>query len=603
MWWYRNAVLFIVIGFWVTNENISIAEELYKSKGANFRRDTDVDVFHSDGAAKPKLSGMEGADDISDTQSESNPYVPNINSMQNTPFPNAQSQVPNQFIANNMKGPASLTSSSQNINSSIMPPQQRLQEKFKQLNSMNPPLPGPPPNQMMGSRGPMPPQGPNPMAHQQILQQLHLAVKAGLISPQLLNQQLPPPMLVLLQQLLHYQQLLQSLITTQQVIQQNKMNANPLVQRQQLEQVNLKVNSIKSQILQLQRQISDAQRLLIKPPASQQQQPPPQDAADTISPPDLQNLSISQSQPQQQPQSKLSQWRKGSESSANPTTPTTPSSADSNPDTNALNKAPGSKPDMPQSSSSQNLSKFGDLGLANLGGDPTWSNMPSTTASVSTSSWPATMESTPGSTTVSDTISKDSIPEGKESHGMPHTSGSVSSLNDSIPEFVPGKPWQGITTKNVEDDPHITPGSFSRSISLSVNTVKDDYLSSLTKTSPSVTESPAWNQKGPQNSKSWSTNDSFAPTPTSFSNEVWGVPLQQNKGPPPGMTAKSAGGYTGVNRQHSWAGPSSAFTGKIHSFSLRLKMWINTITLLILLFRNTTNMISIPLHWYNKEQR
>ena len=251
MRWCWDAVLFVAIGFWITNENISLTEELYKSKGANSRRDTGVDVFHSDGAAKPKLYGMEGADDILDTQSESNPYVPNINSMQNTPFPNSPSKVPNQFIANNMKGPASLTSSSQNMNSSIMPPQQRLQEKVKQLNSVKPPPPGPPPNQMMGSHGHMPPQGPNPMAHQQILELLHREVNAGLISPELLNQQLPPPMLVLLQQLLHYEQLLKSLITTQHAVQQNKMNANPLVQRQQLEQVNLKVNFIKSQILQL----------------------------------------------------------------------------------------------------------------------------------------------------------------------------------------------------------------------------------------------------------------------------------------------------------------------------------------------------------------
>ena len=242
----------------------------------------------------------------------------------------------------------------------------------------------------------------------------------------------------------------------------------------------------------MQRQISDAQRLLIKPPASQQQQLPPQYAADTISLPDLQNHSISQSQPQQQPQYKLSQWRKGSASSANPTTAT--SSADSNPDTCAINNAPGSKPGIPQSSSPQNLSKFGHLCLGNLGGDPSWSNLSSTTALVSISSWPTTMEST----------------------------------------------------------------------------VKDDYLSSLTKTSPSVTESPAWNQKSPQNSMSWSTNDSLAPTPTSFPNEQWEVLLQQTIGPTPGMTAKSAGYYTGVNRQHSLTGESSEFTGKIDLIRLHM---------------------------------
>jgi hypothetical protein len=76
-----------------------------------------------------------------------------------------------------------------------------------------------------------------------------------------------------------------------------------------------------------------------------------------------------------------------------------------------------------------------------------------------------------------------------------HYSSSLT-IDDAIPEFVPGKPWPGITQKSVEDDPHITPGSFSRSLSLSVNTVKDDYLGSLTKTSPS--ESLPWSATNPR---------------------------------------------------------------------------------------------------------
>lgn len=515
-------------------------EDLYKMKGANYKPN-ELDIFQPDGA-KPKLPGMDigATDDISDTHSESNPYVP-INSMQqNTPFPNAQSQLPNQF--NNLKGPSLPQSSHSNLNnSSIIPPQQRLiQEKFKHQNSMNAPPPGPPPpGQVISGRGPIPVHQ-QQMAQQQILQQLHLAVKAGLISPQLLHHQLPPPMLVLLQQLLQNTQLLQSLITTQQVIQQNK-NLNPLVQRQQLEQLNVKVNSVKHQILLLQRQITEAQKALIK---VQQQQPPPpegeQISTSTVTS-DLQNLSITSSQPQPT-QSKLIQWKKGSDSSSTPT-----SSADTGAnDSSALNKAVGSKPAIHQSSSSNNL-RYGDLGLSNLIGDQTW-----TSSTTSMSSWPS---STANSiTSISEDKSANSnTTDSKESQPAAHNT-VTTTLNDSIPEFVPGKPWLGITNKNVEDDPHITPGSFSRSLSLSVNTVKDDYLSSLTKTSPSVTESPSWNSKSNQNAK-WSTNDSV---PTSFSNEVWGVPLPKNNSrPPPGLLPKS-GNWTGVNRQHSWAGSSSS---------------------------------------------
>lgn len=514
-------------------------EDLHKMKGPNFKPN-ELDVFQYE-SVKPKLPGMDigATDDISDTHSESNPYVP-INSMQqNTPFPNAQSQLPNQF--NNMKGPSLPQSSHSNMNnSSIIPPQQRvIQEKFKHQNSMSAPPPGPPPpGQVIGGRGPIPVHQ-QQMAQQQILQQLHLAVKAGLISPQLLHHQLPPPMLVLLQQLLQNTQLLQSLITTQQVIQQNK-GGNPLVQRQQLEQLCGKVSSVKHQILLLQRQITEAQKALIKV----QQQPPPPDGeqANTSNvTSDLQNLSINSSQPQPT-QSKLIQWKKGSDSSNAPT-----SSADTgaNNDSSALNKAVGSKPAIHQSSSRNNLY---DLGLSNLIGDQTW-----TASTTTASSWPSSTANSISSTN-EDKMASSNATDGKESQPAANTSTVTTTLNDSIPEFVPGKPWLGITSKNVEDDPHITPGSFSRSLSLSVSTVKDDYLSSLTKTSSSVTESPSWNSKGNQNPK-WSTNDSV---PTSFSNEVWGVPLPKNNSrPPPGLLPKS-GNWTGVNRQHSWAGSTSS---------------------------------------------
>lgn len=523
------------------NNNMSMQgamEDLHKMKGPNFKPN-ELDVFQYEGV-KPKIPGMDigATDDISDTHSESNPYVP-INSMQqNTPFPNAQSQLPNQF--NNMKGPSLPQSSHSNMNnSSIIPPQQRLiQEKFKHQNSMSAPPPGPPPpGQVIGGRGPIPVHQ-QQMAQQQILQQLHLAVKAGLISPQLLHHQLPPPMLVLLQQLLQNTQLLQSLITTQQVIQQNK-GGNPIVQRQQLEQLLGKISSVKHQILLLQRQITEAQKALIKV----QQQPPPPDGEQANTShvtSDLQNLSVNSSQPQPT-QSKLIQWKKGSDSSNAPT-----SSADTGAnDSSALNKAVGSKPAIHQSSSRNNLY---DLGLSNLIGDQTW-----TASTTTSSSWPSSTANSISSTN-EDKMASSNATDGKESQPAANTSTVTTTLNDSIPEFVPGKPWLGITSKNVEDDPHITPGSFSRSLSLSVNTVKDDYLSSLTKTSPSVTESPSWNSKGNQNPK-WSTNDSV---PTSFSNEVWGVPLPKNNSrPPPGLLPKS-GNWTGVNRQHSWAGTTSS---------------------------------------------
>ena len=45
------------------------------------------------------------------------------------------------------------------------------------------------------------------------------------------------------------------------------------------------------------------------------------------------------------------------------------------------------------------------------------------------------------------------------------------SASFDIPEFVPGKPWQGGSNNKIEDDPNITPGSVARSLSVSTATL------------------------------------------------------------------------------------------------------------------------------------
>ncbi|XP_052069647.1 trinucleotide repeat-containing gene 6C protein-like isoform X1 [Mytilus californianus] len=497
----------------------SALAELYKQKGATYRDDVLLE------SAKSKVISD---NDISDTQQENNPFVPNPN----TPFPPPNAQA--------FKGPSQPVSSQ----TSIMPPQQNKKPAAGRAQAVA-----------------------QQMAQQQILQQLHLAVKAGLISPQLLNQQLPPYMLVLLQQLLQHQQCLQQLITTQQVLQKNSVSMNPMVQRQQLEQVNMKINTIKQQILITQRQIHDAQRLLIKPQPTATSQSSTEDAISTIES-SLSNLNMTNSQPQQ---SKLSQWKKPTEKESSP-------DSGANTEYSALNKAPGSS--KTSQASSQSSLQYGGLGLTQLGGDSTWSNVPATTSA--SQSWPTISVTSTGTTSI-DENGKDI----KESH-LPSTSSSLT-INDAIPEFVPGKPWPGITQKSVEDDPHITPGSFSRSLSLSVNTIRDDSLGSLiTKTSPSESLPPI-NPKN-MSQKSWSGGDSM--TPTSFSNEVWGVPLPKNSAmqqrPPPGLKPNN---WSGVNRQHSWAGtrtdPSSFNSGNMSNWDARMS---NNITPCLIL-KNLTPQI------------
>lgn len=517
------------------------------------------------------LADSSASDDISDTQADSNSFVPHMNPMQNTPFLNAQTKMPSQFPFNN--GPSlsqsSLGSSNSSINNAL---QQKIMQKFQ---SQQPP----PPSQSVNSinqaqglmgRGQLPAGQQNPAAHQQmaqqqILQQLRMAVQAGLISPQLLNQQLPAPVLVMLQQLLQQQQNLQQLITTQQMIQGQKVNMNPHVQRQQLDSVATRINQIKQQILLLQKNIAQAQNTLLnKTQQQQQQQQQTTDNTETALQNDMNSLSISSSQPQ----SRLNQWKRPTPDKESPDavtatgneTPTssTATTASSNSETGesaALNKTVGSK-SIQQSSSTPNLRRFDELGLTQLGGDTTWS----TSASSASQNWP---NSSSPITSNSDGSSADNKESQSTSVSSAAANSSVLDSMTSIPEFVPGKPWQGISTKSVEDDPHITPGSFSRS--LSVNTIKDDYLSTLTKSSPTSESISTWPSKphsgtNTQNlNKPWSVGESF--TPTSFTSDVWGVPKGAMSRPPPGLPQHNKSGWTGMNRQQSWAGSTSRSDG------------------------------------------
>lgn len=514
-----------------------------------------------------RMPGLLPDDDISDSRSD-NTFVPNMNHMQNTPFTNAQQKIPNQFPFNNgpsLSNPSSLNSNDPSINNML---QQKVIHKYQSqqqppppsMNSMNPPQ-GP-----MG-RGQLPgvQQGANvPQNSMQytILHQLRLAVQAGLIGPDLLTRELPTPVLVMIQQLLQHQQNLQHLISSQHMLQQPNVKVAPHIQRLQLEQVAQKINATKQQILLLTKKIQSAHLGMTgKTPSQQPQQQQQSDSADNTLPGDinLSNLSISTSQPQ----SRLNQWKRSKDSpestvttseqtSVTSSTTTTTNSEDGSEQT-TINKAVGSKP-IQQSNSTPNLHRYDELGLTNLTGDTTWSS----TSGGGSQNWP--ISSSESSSSGDTAVSAESLMSTATT-----TESSSSSVLDSlptIPEFVPGKPWQGIS-KNVEDDPHITPGSIVRSFS--VNTVKDDYLLSLTKSSPSGESSSSWPSKpgGPGTDKPWSSGSDGGITSTGFS-DVWsgGVGKGALSRPPPGLPQQQQkSGWMGMNRQHSWAGSAPRSDG------------------------------------------
>lgn len=614
------------------------------------KKDNNEDVFQGD--TKRKLSGIVDSsglsDEISDSQSESGHFVPNI-SMQNTSFPNAQSQLSNQSLPLSLKPSSSLPQPGMAMNSSSQSTslqqklmhklnqqqqqsqqqQQQMQQQQQQQQSQQasmqinhhhqqqqqqqPQVQSHPQPALNSSQGPVGGRGGSgtntsaagaggstgtgsgggtsasganqlptnntvqqQMAQHQILQQLRMAVQAGLISPQLLNQQLPPPMLVLLQQLLQMQSGLQQLVTRQQILQQqNKGGGCGGSNRQQMDQTLLTISRFKHQMLQLQQQIAQAQQNLPKPATVLE----PIEAFSPLQN-DMTNLAISTCS-----QSRLlNQWKRPSPEK------------DANIPDNMMNKAVGSKP-VHHPMSTSNLGRYDlSLGLS----DATWSNVPTT----SSQNWPNVA---PIGTNSQAEQSKDNS-EVKDSQTASSSSSSAFNLNDMIPEFVPGKPWQGITgAKSVEDDPYITPGSFSRS--LSVNTIKDDYLTNfsatITKSSPIVTSESSggtWPMKdfpktsnsqpivGGGSQKSWTPSESVT-TPTSFTSEVWGVPLQPKSSgssarPPPGLahnktTSASTSNWSSNSfpgsRQGSWSGRSSEpFTsGKVlNSFIELVKMFL-----------------------------
>ena len=424
------------------------------------------------------------------------------------------------------------------------------------------------------------------LIQQQIVQQLQMAVQAGLISPQLLNQQLTPSMLVMLQQLLQLQQVLQRLVQQQQVIQQNRA-LNPNQQRQQLEQVSVTIQKIRQQILQQQQQINQAQQALAKQQAPAATTPAAVVAAATAAgnpvpptsvstaadpnkellkelPTDMPNLQMKEPAPRT---SRLGQWKLPSPDRDN----------ELSLEELHLNKAPGSKP-MSSSHSSPNLQSKPDSVNTSLPfSDSTWS----AGANESSTTWPGTSgtsTSTATGSTESDARSIHSN-ESKESlEATPDDSDDAKAGLDIV-EFVPGKQWRGTMSKNAEDDPFLTPGDVNRS--LSINTVKDDYIASTlggkSGSSPTASlEGSQWSSVGnlatkgsvstPSTKSSWSSPPTD--TPTSLTSDLWGPSAPNKTRPPPGLTSNKGGPWQqqqqgGFHRSVSWApGDRSAMTGQ-----------------------------------------
>ncbi|XP_077526607.1 trinucleotide repeat containing adaptor protein gawky isoform X2 [Haemaphysalis longicornis] len=299
-----------------------------------------------------------------------------------------------------------------------------------------------------------------------LVQQIQMAVQAGHLNPQILNQPLAPQTLQLLYQLLQQIKVLHALQQQQQLV--HAKGGPPL-------QLNVQLTQTKQRILNLQNQIAAQQALFLKqqlPPPPPQQQPPPPHAQPPPQPvppqdflvggkpggdglhSDFRDLSLKEAvSQQQQQQSRLNQWKLPSSLDDEGKAP--PSQQQNGGD---FSRAPG------PASKAPGLPSFlggADSGPWSSGGGARtqdgWPDAPPPTSSA------AGGTSSPG--------------EGKDS-----TAGY--NLTDLVAEFEPGKPWKGASAlKSAEDDPHLTPGSVVRS-PLSVNTIKDSELFGSWKQSP-----------------------------------------------------------------------------------------------------------------------
>ncbi|KAK2160609.1 hypothetical protein LSH36_129g01128 [Paralvinella palmiformis] len=549
------------------------------AQNALIRNDMDLDRAISDLVASAKrpeydadtfrgrqLKGMGSCEDLADTPVE---FLPPPNTLTN-----AQGLHNTQVIASPYakQGP-SLPHMSSLTAPSINPLQKLLPQQLSK-----PPVPGQPAQPI---RGQLPNQT-QQMIQAQIVQQLQMAVQAGLISPQLLNQHLTPAMLVMLQQLLQLQQLYQQLVAQQQVLQQNKAMAPPLHQRSQLEQVSLTITKIKQKIAQVQQAL--AKQAGCQQPAPAGIDPNKELLKDLQA--DISNLHLKDNPiipPQQPPQhgnqpgqqSRLTQWKLPS-----------PDKDLSGHLTLDLNRAPGSRPIGPHSTP-PNLQNKLEPGVSFT--DP-WSSSLATVSTV----WPST--STTVTTTAAlphtDTKTNTATADDKESSGNQskqcsedQSAAGANSTNPATPtssaaldieEFVPGKPWQGIVTKSVDDDPNLTPGQVAMRRPLSINTIKDEYvMSTLGKSSSSnslnssptvsdgTTTSSSWSSAGGPTSlassasspnllekSTWSATPSESAPGVLASSDIWGmsgVGAAKNRRPPPGLINRSIDGGTVKN--------------------------------------------------------
>lgn len=454
---------------------------------------------------------------------------------------------------------------------------------------------------------------PSPSQLRVLVQQIQMAVQAGHLNPQILNQPLAPQTLVLLNQLLQQIKVLQQLGQQHTMALSRPGQGGPMGGA--MMQIVPQMNKTKQQIASLQQQIAAQQALYVKQQQGQglmSQQPPgapPGQGSDLFKVDSVHGLqsTLDRMSLQDAGQSRLSQWKypldKDLDMGMSEFSRAPGSSGGGGPGSSTL---PGGnvKPPLGTSLSSPNMNPV-------LGQDASaWSSL---SRSQSETGWPDSGQDLSAP-----------IGDGKDSWSSgAGTSSYAGSISDLVPEFEPGKPWKGPQIKTADDDPTLTPGTFAMS---GLNDA-DVYANNSSKGANSTKSSPppagaagsgsggsggsgpgeaGFSTLGLSNS-TWSFNPSSASTgaapsasTTPFSTaktgpkttwsdapppsaDPWSAP-NKPRGPPPGITtaagsqvgAKNAAGgsrdWSSSGSRSPWpgsgpSGSSSSWTGSLNGSS------------------------------------
>lgn len=188
---------------------------------------------------------------------------------------------------------------------------------------------------------------------------------------------------------------------------------------------------------------------------------------------------------------------------------------------------------MHQSSSTPNLlSKETSSAMTNL---PSLSSEGTWSANTSNVSWPNTSTS---NAPADSGDSKQVSPPNTSSVSTPNSETQQGSDGESasnaldIQEFVPGKPWQGMNSKTIEDDPTLTPGSVSVFRPFNVSQPKEEQIASIlggkssTNTSPTSDSWPntKWSISTDNSDLGWAGQKNNARQPPGFINRSMSMP-------------------------------------------------------------------------------